>query len=114
MRDLEAALATKGVDPSALQEKSVLTAQNLCLTQKLRDLRAREVKVKNELQELRDLNELMEFRILELEGCQEKVRSNPIVQPSIRLGGCPTTQWGRMQANRCANNCRCAIFYVFF
>ena len=79
MRDLEAALATKGVDPSALQEKSVLTAQNLCLTQKLRDLRAREVKVKNELQELRDLNELMEFRILELEGCQEKVRVGPAI-----------------------------------
>ena len=79
MRDLEAALATKGVDPSALQEKSVLTAQNLCLTQKLRDLRAREAKVKNELQELRDLNELMEFRILELEGCQEKVRSDPML-----------------------------------
>ncbi|XP_043197361.1 plectin-like isoform X3 [Amphibalanus amphitrite] len=80
VRDLEAALATKGVDPSALQEKSVLTAQNLCLTQKLRDLRAREVKVKNELQELRDLNELMEFRILELEGCQEKSgdRSSPV------------------------------------
>ncbi|XP_037091137.1 myosin-9-like [Pollicipes pollicipes] len=77
VRDLEAALASKGVDPSSLQEKSLLTAQNLCLTQQLRRSRARELRAENELQELRDANELMEFRILELEGCQEKP-SDPV------------------------------------
>lgn len=92
VRDLEAALASKSVDPSALREKSVLTAQNLCLTQKVRDLRTREVKVKHELQELRDLNELMEFRILELEGCQEKPGDPVSSSPATELPQPETSQ----------------------
>ncbi|XP_037068573.1 putative uncharacterized protein DDB_G0271606 [Pollicipes pollicipes] len=72
VRDLEAALLRRGVQPTTLHEKSLLTEQNLWLSRRLRQLRAAEASARNELQELRDQNELMEFRILELESDGDK------------------------------------------
>lgn len=43
------------------------------LTERIRTLEAREASLISELGDLREQNELLEFRILELEECHDKV-----------------------------------------
>ena len=74
--DLESSL--KQNDPSAstkklIDEKQTFINQNLGLSEKIRVIEDREERLRSDLQDSKDQSELLEFRVLELEECQEKV-----------------------------------------
>lgn len=69
VRELEKALlVTRGVKNDTRQTQITAT-----LTERIKNLEAREASLLHEIGDLREQNELLEFRILELEECHDKV-----------------------------------------
>ncbi|XP_076855526.1 janus kinase and microtubule-interacting protein 3 isoform X2 [Brachyhypopomus gauderio] len=75
--DLERVLSQQGQDMKWVEEKQVLYQRNQELVEKLKDVEMDELRLKHELQDVRDQNELLEFRILELE---ERERRSPAIK----------------------------------
>ncbi|XP_075959858.1 janus kinase and microtubule-interacting protein 1 isoform X2 [Anarhichas minor] len=67
MVDLEKALAERGQDSKWVEEKQYLLRTNQELREKMCALQQAESKLQAEVQDARDQNELLEFRVLELE-----------------------------------------------
>uniref|UniRef100_A0A8D0EFP0 Janus kinase and microtubule interacting protein 1 n=1 Tax=Salvator merianae TaxID=96440 RepID=A0A8D0EFP0_SALMN len=67
IEDLEKALVEKGQDSKWIEEKQVLFRKNQELLDKIFKMELEENQLKNEMQDAKDQNELLEFRILELE-----------------------------------------------
>ncbi|XP_029368077.1 janus kinase and microtubule-interacting protein 1 [Echeneis naucrates] len=72
--DLEKALAERGQDSKWVEEKQYLLKTNLDLHEKMCALQQVESRLQAEVQDARDQNELLEFRVLELE---ERERRSP-------------------------------------
>ncbi|GCC34088.1 janus kinase and microtubule-interacting protein 2 isoform X2 [Chiloscyllium punctatum] len=72
--DLEKALAQKGQDSKWVEEKQLFMRRNQELLDKIEKLDAEVAQLQQEVQDSRDQNELLEFRILELE---ERERRSP-------------------------------------
>ncbi|XP_067899006.1 janus kinase and microtubule-interacting protein 2 [Heterodontus francisci] len=72
--DLEKALAQKGQDSKWVEEKQLFMKRNQELLEKIEKLDAEVTQLQQEVQDSRDQNELLEFRILELE---ERERRSP-------------------------------------
>ncbi|XP_067103375.1 janus kinase and microtubule-interacting protein 1 [Osmerus mordax] len=72
--DLEKALAERGQDSKWVEEKQYLIRTNQELHEKMCVLQQGESKLQAEVQDARDQNELLEFRVLELE---ERERRSP-------------------------------------
>ncbi|XP_068570920.1 janus kinase and microtubule-interacting protein 1 isoform X4 [Cebidichthys violaceus] len=72
--DLEKALAERGQDSKWVEEKQYLLRTNQELHEKMCVLQQAESKLQAEVQDARDQNELLEFRVLELE---ERERRSP-------------------------------------
>ncbi|XP_059254837.1 janus kinase and microtubule-interacting protein 3 isoform X5 [Mustela nigripes] len=67
IEDLEQALAKQGQDMKWVEEKQALYRRNQELVEKIKQMEIEEGRLKHEVQDARDQNELLEFRILELE-----------------------------------------------
>ncbi|NXD00953.1 JKIP3 protein, partial [Certhia familiaris] len=67
IEDLEKALAEQGQDMKWIEEKQALYRRNQELVEKIRQMEAEEARLKHDVQDVKDQNELLEFRILELE-----------------------------------------------
>ncbi|XP_036777055.2 janus kinase and microtubule-interacting protein 1 isoform X1 [Manis pentadactyla] len=67
IEDLEKLLAEKGQDSKWVEEKQLLIRTNQDLLEKIYRLEMEENQLKNEMQDAKDQNELLEFRVLELE-----------------------------------------------
>ncbi|XP_058505526.1 janus kinase and microtubule-interacting protein 1 isoform X7 [Solea solea] len=65
--DLEKALAERGQDSKWVEEKQFLLRTNQELHEKMWELQQAESRLQAEVQDARDQNELLEFRVLELE-----------------------------------------------
>ncbi|XP_061733245.1 janus kinase and microtubule-interacting protein 3-like [Nerophis ophidion] len=65
--DLQSALQQQGLEVKWVEEKQLLYQRNQQLVDKIKQMEAEEVHLKNNIQDVRDQNELLEFRILELE-----------------------------------------------
>ncbi|XP_069316976.1 janus kinase and microtubule-interacting protein 3 isoform X11 [Eulemur rufifrons] len=76
IEDLEKALAEQGQDMKWIEEKQALYRRNQELVEKIRQMEAEEARLRHEVQDGRDQNELLEFRILELE---ERERKSPAI-----------------------------------
>ncbi|XP_057362491.1 janus kinase and microtubule-interacting protein 3 isoform X9 [Manis pentadactyla] len=76
MDDLEKALAEQGQDMKWIEEKQALYRRNQELVEKIKQMETEEARLKHEAQDARDQNELLEFRILELE---ERERKSPAI-----------------------------------
>ncbi|XP_055502637.1 janus kinase and microtubule-interacting protein 3 isoform X3 [Leucoraja erinacea] len=76
IEDLEKALAQQGQDMKWIEEKQALYRWNQELLEKIRQMEAEENRLKHEVQDAKDQNELLEFRILELE---ERERRSPAI-----------------------------------
>lgn len=74
--DLESALKQQGLDVKWVEEKHLLYQRNQQLVEKVRQMEGEEVQLQNDIQDVRDQNELLEFRILELE---ERERRSPAI-----------------------------------
>uniref|UniRef100_A0A3Q0T0Y2 Janus kinase and microtubule interacting protein 3 n=1 Tax=Amphilophus citrinellus TaxID=61819 RepID=A0A3Q0T0Y2_AMPCI len=74
--DLESALKQQGLDLKWVEEKQALYQRNQELVEKVRQMEGEELRLKNDIQDVRDQNELLEFRILELE---ERERRSPAI-----------------------------------
>ncbi|XP_077957318.1 janus kinase and microtubule-interacting protein 1 isoform X2 [Gasterosteus aculeatus] len=74
MADLEKALAERGQDSKWVEEKQYLLRTNQELHEKMCASQQAESKLQAEVQDARDQNELLEFRVLELE---ERERRSP-------------------------------------
>ncbi|XP_069924137.1 janus kinase and microtubule-interacting protein 1 isoform X6 [Oryctolagus cuniculus] len=74
IEDLEKLLAEKGQDSKWVEEKQLLIRTNQDLLEKIYRLELEENQLKNEMQDAKDQNELLEFRVLELE---ERERRSP-------------------------------------
>ncbi|XP_075996922.1 janus kinase and microtubule-interacting protein 3 isoform X4 [Genypterus blacodes] len=74
--DLESALKQQGLDVQWVEEKQLLFLRNQELLEKVRQMEIEELRLKNEIQDAKDQNELLEFRILELE---ERERRSPAI-----------------------------------
>uniref|UniRef100_A0A3Q2PJ98 Janus kinase and microtubule interacting protein 1 n=1 Tax=Fundulus heteroclitus TaxID=8078 RepID=A0A3Q2PJ98_FUNHE len=72
--DLEKALAESGQDSKWVEEKQYLVRTNQDLHEKICSLQQAESRLQAEVQDARDQNELLEFRVLELE---ERERRSP-------------------------------------
>ncbi|KAK5614517.1 hypothetical protein CRENBAI_020672 [Crenichthys baileyi] len=72
--DLESALKHQGLDLKWVEEKHALYQRNQELVEKMRQMEGEELQLKDDIQDIRDQNELLEFRILELE---ERERRSP-------------------------------------
>ncbi|XP_047209101.1 janus kinase and microtubule-interacting protein 1 isoform X3 [Girardinichthys multiradiatus] len=72
--DLEKALAESGQDSKWVEEKQYLMRTNQELHEKICGLQQAEARLQAEVQDARDQNELLEFRVLELE---ERERRSP-------------------------------------
>ncbi|XP_057706202.1 janus kinase and microtubule-interacting protein 1 isoform X5 [Corythoichthys intestinalis] len=72
--DLEKVLVERGQDSKWVEEKQHLLRTNQELHEKMCDLQQAESRLQAELQDARDQNELLEFRVLELE---ERERRSP-------------------------------------
>ncbi|XP_029953495.1 janus kinase and microtubule-interacting protein 3-like isoform X3 [Salarias fasciatus] len=72
--DLESALTQQGLDVQWVEEKQSLYQRNQELVEKLRQMEGEELRLKSDIQDVKDQNELLEFRILELE---ERERRSP-------------------------------------
>ncbi|XP_010733794.2 janus kinase and microtubule-interacting protein 1 isoform X4 [Larimichthys crocea] len=72
--DLEKALAERGQDSKWVEEKQYLFRTNQELHEKMCALQQAELRLQAEVQDARDQNELLEFRVLELE---ERERRSP-------------------------------------
>ncbi|XP_061334632.1 janus kinase and microtubule-interacting protein 3 isoform X14 [Pezoporus flaviventris] len=67
IQDLEKALAEQGQDMKWIEEKQALYRRNQELVEKIKQMEAEEARLKHDVQDAKDQNELLEFRILELE-----------------------------------------------
>ncbi|XP_012667086.1 janus kinase and microtubule-interacting protein 1 isoform X2 [Otolemur garnettii] len=67
IEDLEKLLVEKGQDSKWVEEKQLLMRTNQDLLEKIYRLEMEENQLKNEMQDAKDQNELLEFRVLELE-----------------------------------------------
>ncbi|XP_048364938.1 janus kinase and microtubule-interacting protein 1 isoform X5 [Sphaerodactylus townsendi] len=67
IEDLEMTLIERGQDSKWIEEKQVLIKTNLELLEKIHKLEQEENQLKSEMQDAKDQNELLEFRVLELE-----------------------------------------------
>ncbi|XP_075401165.1 janus kinase and microtubule-interacting protein 1 isoform X2 [Tenrec ecaudatus] len=67
IEDLEKLLGEKGQDSRWVEEKQLLIRTNQDLLEKICRLEVEESQLKDEMQEAKDQNELLEFRVLELE-----------------------------------------------
>ncbi|XP_022355431.1 janus kinase and microtubule-interacting protein 3 isoform X1 [Enhydra lutris kenyoni] len=76
IEDLEQALAERGQDMKWIEEKQALYRRNQELVEKIKQMEIEEGRLKHEVQDARDQNELLEFRILELE---ERERKSPAI-----------------------------------
>ncbi|XP_028668560.1 janus kinase and microtubule-interacting protein 2 [Erpetoichthys calabaricus] len=74
IEDLEKELTQKGQDSKWVEEKQLFLKRNQELLEKIEKLEADVSRLQQELQDSRDQNELLEFRILELE---ERERRSP-------------------------------------
>nr|XP_028599392.1 janus kinase and microtubule-interacting protein 1 isoform X8 [Podarcis muralis] len=74
IEDLEKALLERGQDSKWIEEKQGLIRTNQELLEKIYKIEQEEDLLKNEMQDAKDQNELLEFRILELE---ERERRSP-------------------------------------
>ncbi|XP_069867536.1 janus kinase and microtubule-interacting protein 3 isoform X9 [Dipodomys merriami] len=76
VEDLEKALADQGQDMKWIEEKQALYRRNQELVDKIKQMETEEGRLKHEVQDAKDQNELLEFRILELE---ERERKSPAI-----------------------------------
>nr|XP_058154082.1 janus kinase and microtubule-interacting protein 3 isoform X2 [Dasypus novemcinctus] len=76
IEDLETALAEQGQDMKWIEEKQALYRRNQELVEKIKQMETEEARLKHEVQDAKDQNELLEFRILELE---ERERKSPAI-----------------------------------
>ncbi|KAM9052913.1 janus kinase and microtubule-interacting protein 3 isoform 1-T1 [Megaptera novaeangliae] len=76
IEDLEKALAEQGQDTKWIEEKQALYRRNQELIEKIKQMETEEARLKHEVQDAKDQNELLEFRILELE---ERERKSPAI-----------------------------------
>ncbi|XP_007452063.1 PREDICTED: janus kinase and microtubule-interacting protein 3 isoform X2 [Lipotes vexillifer] len=76
IEDLEKALAEQGQDMKWIEEKQALYRRNQELIEKIKQMETEEARLKHEVQDAKDQNELLEFRILELE---ERERKSPAI-----------------------------------
>ncbi|EHB03663.1 Janus kinase and microtubule-interacting protein 1 [Heterocephalus glaber] len=67
IEDLEKLLAERGQDSTWVEEKQLLIRTNQDLLEKIYRLEMEENQLKSEMQDAKDQNELLEFRVLELE-----------------------------------------------
>ncbi|XP_021486343.2 janus kinase and microtubule-interacting protein 1 isoform X7 [Meriones unguiculatus] len=74
IEDLEKLLVEKGQDAAWVEEKQVLMRTNQDLLEKIYRMEMEENQLKSEMQDAKDQNELLEFRVLELE---ERERRSP-------------------------------------
>ncbi|XP_058261444.1 janus kinase and microtubule-interacting protein 3 isoform X2 [Hemibagrus wyckioides] len=74
--DLECVLSQQGQDTKWIEEKQALYQRNQELVEKLKNMETEEMRFKHEIQDTKDQNELLEFRILELE---ERERRSPAI-----------------------------------
>ncbi|XP_051769774.1 janus kinase and microtubule-interacting protein 3 isoform X14 [Ctenopharyngodon idella] len=74
--DLECVLSHQGQDMKWIEEKQALYKRNQELVEKIKNMEMDETRLKNEIQDAKDQNELLEFRILELE---ERERRSPAI-----------------------------------
>ncbi|XP_030630054.1 janus kinase and microtubule-interacting protein 3 isoform X2 [Chanos chanos] len=74
--DLESALSQQGQDMKWIEEKQALYQRNQELVEKIKQMDTEELRLKHEIQDVKDQNELLEFRILELE---ERERRSPAI-----------------------------------
>ncbi|XP_060539112.1 janus kinase and microtubule-interacting protein 3 isoform X16 [Pantherophis guttatus] len=76
IEDLEKALAEQGQDMKWIEEKQALYKRNQELVEKIKQMEIEEARLKHDVQDAKDQNELLEFRILELE---ERERRSPAI-----------------------------------
>uniref|UniRef100_UPI00398E7770 janus kinase and microtubule-interacting protein 3 isoform X7 n=1 Tax=Pristiophorus japonicus TaxID=55135 RepID=UPI00398E7770 len=76
IEDLEKALAQQGQDMKWIEEKQALFRWNQELLEKIRQMENEENRLRHDVQDVKDQNELLEFRILELE---ERERRSPAI-----------------------------------
>ncbi|XP_069755723.1 janus kinase and microtubule-interacting protein 3 [Narcine bancroftii] len=76
IEDLEKALAQQGQDMKWIEEKQAFYRWNQELLEKIQQMETEENRLRHEVQDARDQNELLEFRILELE---ERERRSPAI-----------------------------------
>ncbi|XP_078080520.1 janus kinase and microtubule-interacting protein 3 isoform X16 [Mustelus asterias] len=76
IEDLEKALAQQGQDMKWIEEKQALYRWNQELLEKIRQMEMEENRLRHDVQDVKDQNELLEFRILELE---ERERRSPAI-----------------------------------
>ncbi|XP_045438131.1 janus kinase and microtubule-interacting protein 3 isoform X12 [Pipistrellus kuhlii] len=76
IEDLEKALAEEGQDMKWIEEKQALYRRNQELVEKIKQMETQEARLKHDVQDVKDQNELLEFRILELE---ERERKSPAI-----------------------------------
>ncbi|KAJ8268897.1 hypothetical protein COCON_G00115040 [Conger conger] len=74
IEDLEKSLVERGQDSKWIEEKQYLIRSNQDLLEKIRKMERDEGRLLTEVQDARDQNELLEFRVLELE---ERERRSP-------------------------------------
>ncbi|XP_018581943.1 janus kinase and microtubule-interacting protein 3 isoform X4 [Scleropages formosus] len=76
IEDLESALSQQGQDVKWIEEKQALYRRNQELVDKIKQMEGEESRLKHDIQDAKDQNELLEFRILELE---ERERRSPAI-----------------------------------
>ncbi|XP_054546129.1 janus kinase and microtubule-interacting protein 3 isoform X5 [Talpa occidentalis] len=76
IEDLEKTLAEQGQDMKWIEEKQALYRRNQELVGKIKQMETDEARLRHEVQDAKDQNELLEFRILELE---ERERKSPAI-----------------------------------
>ncbi|GCB64950.1 hypothetical protein scyTo_0009901, partial [Scyliorhinus torazame] len=76
IEDLEKVLAQQGQDMKWIEEKQALYRWNQELLEKIRQMENEENRLRHDVQDVKDQNELLEFRILELE---ERERRSPAI-----------------------------------
>ncbi|KAJ8404860.1 hypothetical protein AAFF_G00332470 [Aldrovandia affinis] len=76
IEDLECALCQQGQDMKWIEEKQALYRRNQELIDKIKVMEMEESRLKHDIQDVKDQNELLEFRILELE---ERERRSPAI-----------------------------------
>ncbi|XP_044153560.1 janus kinase and microtubule-interacting protein 3-like isoform X1 [Bufo gargarizans] len=74
IEDLEKAMSEQGQDMKWIEEKQALYRRNQELVDKIKQMETDEAKLRHDVQDAKDQNELLEFRILELE---ERERRSP-------------------------------------
>ncbi|KAK9518615.1 hypothetical protein VZT92_023915 [Zoarces viviparus] len=93
MADLEKALAERGQDSKWVEEKQYLLRTNQELREKMCVLQQAESKLQAEVQDARDQNELLEFRVLELE---ERERRSPAL--NLHMSAFPENSSSALQS----------------